>query len=249
MKNISPKQRIIFPLDVPAREEAISFARLLKDHVGVFKIGLELFVSSGPAVIEAIKAEAPEAKIFLDLKFHDVPETVGRAYRSAVKLGVDFVTVHCDTGELVKALADEKGKTRVLGITLLTSLSSGDLTDMGIDPKFKEPGELVLHRANIAKLSCLDGVVCSALEAKAVKERFGEDFIVVTPGIRPSGEVKADDQKRTSTPYQAVVNGADYIVVGRPIRDAKDPVGAARDIAGEIGRAIEIRTLKSGQSG
>jgi orotidine-5'-phosphate decarboxylase len=248
MRGPSPKQRIIFPLDFPAMEEALSYVRLLKDHVGLFKIGLELFVSTGPQAIEAVRDEAPDCGIFLDLKFHDIPATVNRAFRSAVRLGVDFTTVHCDTAGLARAGALAEGKTKVLGITLLTSLSGEDLTYMGIDPKFKEAGELVLHRAGIAKSAGLDGVVCSALEAKEVKKRFNTDFIVVTPGIRPAREgVKGDDQKRTATPYEAIYNGADYIVVGRPIKGAGDPVGAARDISKELERALKEREIGSGQ--
>ncbi len=245
MADISPRERIIFPLDVSTLEEVISFTRLLKDHVGVFKIGLELFVSCGPVVVEAVKAEVHEKRIFLDLKFHDIPETVKRACRSAVKFGVGFVSVHCDTSELIKAVAAEKGDTQVLGVTVLTSLSGDDFKDMGIDQRFKEPRELVLHRAGIAKLAGCAGVVCSALEAKDVKQKFGTDFLVVAPGIRPrTFSVKGDDQKRISTPYEAVYNGADYIVVGRPIRDAQDPVSAVKEIASEIEKAESERASK-----
>lgn len=238
MPDLTPRQRIIFPLDVSTLEEVVSFTRLLKDHVGVYKIGLELFVSCGPVVVEAVKAEVPQSRIFLDLKFHDIPETVRRAFKSAAGLGAEFVSVHCDTGGLVKAVAGEGGKTKVLGVTVLTSLAGEDFEDMAIDQRFKEPKELVMHRAGIAKLAGCAGVVCSALEAKDVKQKFGEDFLVVTPGIRPRAfGVSGDDQKRVSTPYEAVYNGADYIVVGRPIRDAQDPVGAASEIATEIKRA------------
>ncbi|MBI5598380.1 MAG: orotidine-5'-phosphate decarboxylase [Deltaproteobacteria bacterium] len=242
MEKLSPKDRIIFPLDLPSKDEALGFVRLLKGHVGVFKVGLELFVSSGPPVVEAIKKEAPEAKVFLDMKFHDIPETVGRAVASAASLGVDFITVHCDSGRgLLEAVARRAGKVKVLGVTLLTSLSGNDLGDMGIAPELRDPGALVLHRARIAKLAGLGGVVCSGLEVKKVKETFGKNFIAVTPGIRFStqdiGTAKKDDQKRIASPYEAVRDGADYIVVGRPIRDASDPVEAASLIAKEIEKA------------
>lgn len=242
---LTPKERIIFPLDVPSLNEAIRFAGLLKDHVGVFKIGLELFTACGPAIVSAVKEKAPRNKIFLDMKFHDIPETVRGAMRSASSLGVDFVTVHCDEGSsLLKAAVEAGGKTKVLGVTVLTSLSGEGLIEVGIDPKYKNPVTLVLHRARLARLSGCAGVVCSGLEARAVKEEFGRNFLIVTPGIRGKGD-DVGDQKRVVTPYEAIYNGADYIVVGRPIRKAADPVKAAMLIAGEIEKALEDRESKT----
>jgi len=246
MTNLSSKQRIIFPLDLPTGKEALKYVNLLKDHVGVFKIGLELFVSEGPSVVHAVKKAAPGLKIFLDMKFHDIPETVRRAAGAAAKLGVDFITVHCEEGMgLLRAAADEAGGMKVLGITVLTSLSKEDL-------KGTDPEELVLRRAEMAKLAGLSGVVCSGREVKRVKEAFGRDFIAVVPGIRFSADtvrekdikaVKKDDQKRVVAPYEAIKDGADYIVVGRPIKDAKDPLKAAALVASEIERAIKDREL------
>lgn len=238
----APKDRIIFPLDLPTLDEALKFTSLLKDFVGVFKIGLELFTSAGPEAIKAVRAEAPDALIFLDMKYHDIPETVKGAVRSAIALGVDFVTVHCDEGRgLLKAVSEAgKGRTNVIGITVLTSLSADDMADAGIDPKYKEPQSLVIHRARLARLSGCAGVVCSGLEATAVREEFGAGFLIITPGIR-SRHDDAGDQKRTVTPYEAVYNGADYIVVGRPIRKAEDPVKTARLVASEIERALNNR--------
>ena len=237
-----PHERIIFPLDVPSFDEAKKYIHLLKDNVGVFKVGLELFISEGPKVLEAITNET-HTKIFLDLKFHDIPETVKRAQRAANIHEADFITVHCIDGtKLLKAVvAHAKKKTRVLGISVLTSLSKEDLIDSGIRKELQDPLMLALHRAGIAKRSGCAGVVCSGREVKAVKEKFGSDFIVVVPGVRPSwSHISNDDQSRITTPHEAVTNGADYIVVGRPIRNAEDPKEAAKKIANDIAKALDL---------
>ncbi|MBI5642326.1 MAG: orotidine-5'-phosphate decarboxylase [Deltaproteobacteria bacterium] len=238
---MDPKDRIIFALDVPSLSEAEKYAGMLKDHVGVFKVGLELFVACGPAVIEAVKKSGQG--IFLDMKFHDIPETVRGAMRSASALGAEFITVHCDEGgALLKAAVEgNTGSAKVLGVTVLTSLSDESLKEIGIDTnKYRTPLDLVLHRARLAKLAGCAGVVCSGHEVDSVKNEFGPDFIVVTPGIRSSGDA-VGDQKRVVTPYEAIYNGADYIVVGRPIRKAHDPRKAAELIAREIGKALKDR--------
>lgn len=239
---LQPKDRIIFALDVPSTDEAVRFVDLLKDHVGVFKIGLELFVAEGPKVVKAVRERTGGRGVFLDMKFHDIPETVKGAIRSASALGVEFVTVHAEGGSaLMKAVAEGSGKkTKVLGVTVLTSLSSDDLVEAGLDPKYRDPSELVVARARLAKAAGLSGIVCSGREAGIVKKELGEDFLVVTPGIRPK-DSPPDDQKRLSTPYEAVYSGADYIVVGRPIRNAPDPRKAASLIADEIDRALKDR--------
>ncbi|MEE9613428.1 MAG: orotidine-5'-phosphate decarboxylase [Thermodesulfobacteriota bacterium] len=239
MPGISPKDRIILPLDVPTTGEALSLVKTLKEHVGVFKIGLELFVGEGPDVVTRVKAEAPDAKIFLDMKFHDIPATVRGAMNSAAGLGVDFVTVHCDSPALLEAVVGAGSRElKVLGVTVLTSLSQNDLEEVA--PRLRLPEALVLHRANLANEAGCAGIVCSGLEVKLVKEAFGPDFIAVTPGIRFSEEKedKKDDQKRVVSPYEAVRDGADYIVVGRPIRQAPDPREAAERVAKEIQRAL-----------
>ncbi len=236
-----PKERIIFALDVPDAQSAVELVRLLKDRVGLFKIGLELFVSCGPSVVEQVKRESDGAGIFLDLKFHDIPATVAGAMRSASALGAKFVTVHCDDGgELLRQAVKSAGSTRVLGVTVLTSLSKEGLNEAGIDQRFEDPLSLVMHRATIAKKAGCAGVVCSGMEAAFVKKEFGPDFIVVTPGIRSEGD-PVGDQKRVVTPFEAVKRGADYIVVGRPIRDAADPVKAAESIGAEIERGLKER--------
>ena len=244
MKPPSPKDRIIFALDVSTIKEAEGLVRLLKDHVGMFKIGLQLFVGEGPKVIDAVLSQSSQAKVFLDMKFHDIPETVRGALKSANMHGVEFVTVHCDEGKglLKTAVESTGGKTNILGVTVLTSLSKDDLVDIGIGPELRDPKKLVLHRARIAKAAGCCGIVCSGEEVRAVKEEFGDSLVVVTPGIRVAGDaIKNDDQKRIVTPYQAIYDGADYIVVGRPIRTAPDPVRAADAIAKEIEQALKDR--------
>jgi len=243
MKELTPVERIIFPLDLPNLKEALGFVKLLRGHVGLFKIGLELFVREGPGAVRAVKELAPEAGIFLDLKFHDIPATVQGAMQSAMGLGVEFVTVHCGGGQgLLKGAAQCQGeaKIKVLGVTVLTSLSATDLKDVGINPQYGDPTALVLHRARLARVAGCAGVVCSGLEAPVVREEFGAGFLIITPGIREaSGSV--GDQKRVVTPERAIKGGADYIVVGRPIREAADPAVAAGRIAEGVKKGLRER--------
>lgn len=232
MNTLTPAQRIIFPLDVPGLDEALDFVKKLRGHVGLFKIGLELFVREGPEAVRAVKKIAPEAGIFLDLKFHDIPATVSGAMSSAAELGVEFVTVHCGSGSegLKKAAEAQKGRTKVLGVTVLTSLSAEGLKDVGIDAAYLDPKALVLQRARLARQAGCAGIVCSGLEASMIRAEFGADFLIITPGIREAAG-STEDQKRVVTPARAISKGADYIVVGRPIREAADPVQAAKRIA------------------
>ncbi|RJR51024.1 MAG: orotidine-5'-phosphate decarboxylase [Desulfobacteraceae bacterium] len=229
------KDYLIFPLDVPTGKDALEYVDILKDDVGLFKVGLELFISQGPEILKAIR-NITEASIFLDLKLHDIPETVNRAFQSAGSYGPRFVTVHCDAGEgVLKEAASKNPGTRILGITLLTSLNSRNLEMLGVREEYTaDLMKYVLLRARIAKEAGCHGVVCSGKEVAAVKKEL-PDMIAVTPGIRPAWSlVGRDDQKRIVTPAGAVQSGADYIVVGRPIRDAKDPAEAARRVAEEI---------------
>ena len=237
----TPKDYIIFPLDVASYEEAIQYVKTLKGHVGLFKVGLELFISQGPAILKAVSEEGAPG-IFLDLKLHDIPATVSRAFQAATRYRPMFITVHCDEGEgILKAAAqDNPAGTKILAITVLTSLSSNNLTQLGYDPRFEDNIiDLVLLRARIARDAGCHGVVCSGHEVAAIKQEFGDDLLIVAPGIRPSwGEVSQDDQARIVTPQRAVRDGADYIVVGRPIRDASDPIAAAQRIAEDIASAL-----------
>jgi orotidine-5'-phosphate decarboxylase len=234
------KDYIIFPLDVSTYDEAMKYVTLLKDSVGLFKVGLELFASQGPAVLIGIR-EMTNAKVFLDLKLHDIPETMRRAFLAATQYGPEFVSVHCDQGDgFLKDVAENNpGKTKILAITLLTSLTGKNLARLGfVDEYVRDLSKLVLLRARIAKEAGCHGIVCSGHEVALIKQEMS-DIIALTPGIRPGWSVvNRDDQQRIVTPAQAVKNGADYIVVGRPIRDAEDPRGAAKRVAEEIESAL-----------
>lgn len=242
MKNA--KDYIVFPLDVASLREAETCIRLLRDHVGVFKVGLELFIRTGPQLIQFIKDES-SAKIFLDLKLHDIPATVGRAMAVIADIGVDFATVHCgENPEMLTAAVNAAGqKVAVLGVTVLTSVDGGHLRAAGFQEMFADNvRELVLKRAESAKAAGLSGVICSGLEVAEIKSRLGDSFLALTPGIRPDWPEdklsRAEDQRRITTPKMAVQAGADYLVIGRPIRDAADPVAAAGRIALEIEAAL-----------
>ncbi len=237
------KDYIVFPLDFPSMEEAESFVRLLDGHVGMFKIGLELFIHQGPSVVERVRA-LTDAKIFLDLKLHDISATVGRAMARVADLGVDLITVHTASSAqmLEMAVQGGKGKASVLGVTLLTDNDALAVEAGGFKEKYVNSTlELVMLRARMAKAAGCAGVVCSGQEVGVIKKELGKDFMAVTPGIRPEWTLTAnDDQKRVTTPGKAVELGSDYIVIGRPIRDAKDPVKAAQMVAQEIDQALRI---------
>ncbi len=239
MKN--PKDYIIFPLDVPTYDQAMSYVDRLKEHVGLFKVGLELFISQGPRILDSIR-DAGSAGIFLDLKLHDIPVTVQRAFMAASRHGPQFVTVHCDEGdETLRHVAQKNpGKTKILAITVLTSLDQKKLEALGYDKRYAQDlSAMVLLKARMAKAAGCHGVVCSGLEVGRIKEELGPEIIAVTPGIRPAWSVvNQDDQKRIVTPADAVKNGSDYVVIGRPIRDSSDPVKAAKRVAEEIDSAL-----------
>ena len=237
----APKDYIIFPLDVPSYDEAISYVEALDGHVGLFKVGLELFIAQGPDILKAIRNRT-DAGIFLDLKLHDIPATVKRAFIAASVHQPEFVTVHCDEGdEILRSVAEENpGNTKILAITVLTSLNQEKLKRLGYAREYADNvSALVLLKARMAKEAGCQGVVCSGLEVAAVKREIGPDMVAVTPGIRPAWTVvDQDDQKRIVTPADAIRNGSDYLVIGRPIRDAKDPQDAAKRVADEIASAF-----------
>jgi orotidine-5'-phosphate decarboxylase len=237
----TPKDYIVFPLDVPDYDQAMGYVETLKESVGLFKVGLELFISQGPKIINAIR-DASSAGIFLDLKLHDIPATVQRAFSTASAHKPAFVTVHCDEGgEILKGVAENNpGNTKILAITVLTSLNQEKLKALGYRDEYaNDISALVLQKARLAKEAGCHGVVCSGLEVGRVKQTLGSDLIAVTPGIRPAWTlVEKDDQQRIVTPAKAVRNGSDYVVIGRPIRDAKDPKDAAVRVAEEIASAL-----------
>jgi orotidine-5'-phosphate decarboxylase len=235
------KDYIIFPLDVPSIKTAQHYVELLSESVGMFKVGLELFIRSGPGIIDFIKASGT-AEVFLDLKLHDIPVTVFRAVERIADLGVALATVHCgETPRMLEAAVEgAKGRVGILGVTVLTSVANEDIKTSGFrDMFYDDMGRLVVKRAAMAKAAGCTGIVCSGLEVKIIKERFGRDFIAVTPGIRPEWDVTGkNDQRRITTPARAVSDGSDYLVIGRPIRDAADPKAAAVRIAQEIETVI-----------
>lgn len=234
------KDYIIFPLDIPSEEEAKRYVLLLSDYVGMFKVGSELFIRSGPEIIKFIKNSG--AKVFLDLKLHDIPATVSRAMERIADIGVTFATVHCGESRkmLEAAVAGSGGRVGVLGVTVLTSVSSEDINESGFKEEFiSDMSGLVIKRAAMARDAGCAGIVCSGLEVEMIRKNLGKDFITVTPGIRPAGDgAEKDDQHRVATPVQAVKSGSDYLVIGRPIRDAEDPKEAAMGIAMEIDQEL-----------
>ncbi len=235
------KDRIIFPLDVTTVDKAKRYVELLAESVGLFKVGLELFIQAGPEIIGFIHSKT-QARVFLDLKLHDIPVTVGRAMARIADLGVAFATVH--VGEtrrmLAAAIEGSSGKVGVLGVTVLTSVSTEDLKSAGYRQNLYNDMRLtVMERAAIAHATGCAGVICSGLEVSRIKDEIGRDFLAVTPGIRPVWTVTTEeDQRRITTPAEAITAGADYLVIGRPIRDATDPPEAAARIADEIESAI-----------
>jgi len=231
------RQRLIFALDVDTADQAESLVRLLASEVGVFKVGLELFVAQGPEVLERLR-RAGAGALFLDLKLHDIPATMRAAAKAAVRHGVDLLTCHCDQANIFADL--DLGRTKLLGITVLTSLGPEDLAAMGYPEKFCDPAALVTRRARLAMQAGCHGVVCSGLEAAQVRAALGPEALVVCPGIRPA-EIGpgADDQKRIVTPEMAMRNGASHIVVGRPIRTARDPLAAARAVVESLSKGMQ----------
>lgn len=232
-KLIPCRERLIMALDVPSVEEAKDLVTELGDSVCFYKLGMELFMSGGYfELIDWLNAQGK--KVFVDLKFFDVPETVGRAVRALSRRGVEFTTVHGNDA-IMQAAAREKGSLKILAVTVLTSLDRGDLDDLGFDCDVEK---LVVSRARRALSLGCDGVISSGLEVPMLRNEIGEKLLVISPGIRPVENRPEDDQKRVVTVGQAFGNGADYIVVGRPIRDAQDRKGAAERVQSQIADAF-----------
>jgi len=218
--------RICAALDVPDPAAAAKLAGRLAGHVGLFKVGLELFVAHGRAAVDAVRG--PGLPIFLDLKLHDIPQTVESAARGVAALGVDYVTVHASGGaEMIRAARRALPRTKLLAVTVLTSLGPADLDAVGL------PRDAVPRLAKLAMGAGADGLVCSPQEVAELRASLGAAPLLVVPGIRPAG-ADAGDQRRTGTPAEAIRAGASILVIGRPLRDAPDPAAAAEAINREI---------------
>jgi orotidine-5'-phosphate decarboxylase len=232
------RQRLAFALDFPDRESAANMVEKVALHVGVLKVGLELFMRDGPPTVQLGKGLGCD--IFLDLKLHDIPETVERAVANACQLGIRYLTVHASGGprmlsQAVERVAKEGAALTLLAVTVLTSLDSSDLQAMGIR---NAPAEQVLTLARMAQSVGVNGFVCAASEVGRLRAELGQAAVLVTPGIRPAG-LAANDQKRVETPKSAIRAGSSLLVVGRPIRDAVDPGAAAAEIEREIIEALD----------
>jgi orotidine-5'-phosphate decarboxylase len=231
-KNNDP--RIIIALDYPEAEPALALARQLRPELCRLKVGKELFVTAGPRLVEQLMELGFE--VFLDLKFHDIPNTVAQACKAASALGVWMVNVHALGGRRMmeaarEALAHAMLPPKLIAVTVLTSMGQEDLADVGIT---HSPAEMVRRLATLARGCGMDGVVCSAQEAAMLRADMGEDFLLVTPGIRPAQAV-LDDQMRVMTPRAALENGSSYLVIGRPVTRAPSPLLALREIAQGLG--------------
>jgi len=225
--------RIIVALDYHDAKDALALASRLDPKLCRVKVGKELFTAAGPALIE--KLRKPGFGVFLDLKYHDIPNTVAGACRAAAELGVWMINVHALGGRAMMAAAREAvaggaARPRITAVTLLTSMGAADMAEVGLGGS---PQEAVLKLARLAQACGLDGVVCSAQEAATLRRQCGKDFCLVTPGIRPA-EAGQDDQNRVATPQQAIAVGADYLVIGRPITRAPDPLAALLSINNDI---------------
>lgn len=242
--NRDARERLCVALDVPALAEAEEIVGQLADHVGVFKVGMQLFTAEGPRAINVIRGMGGE--VFLDLKYHDIPNTVAGALRAASAHGVEIVSVHASGGRsmmaaAVEAAEDEAGKTgrgrpKIFAVTVLTSLSTDELRgELNVS---KTAGGQVVAMARLAQAAGVDGVIASPQEIKDIRRACGKDFLILTPGIRPDWAADKRDQKRTLTPREAITAGANYIVVGRPILGAANRVQACERVLAEISDGV-----------
>lgn len=223
--------RLVVAVDLSSRDDILRLADTLQGAAGVLKIGLQAFIANGPAIVRELVARGE--RIFLDLKIHDIPNTAAHAVREAASLGAFIATVHASGGEAMLRACNHD-TLLVLGVTVLTSLDEAELQRVGFAGNAVENA---VRLARLAQSSGLRGVVASPLEIAPIRDACGKDFVILTPGIRPSG-ADAGDQKRTMTPGEAMRAGADYLVVGRPITNAADPRSAALQVVDEMNRAI-----------
>lgn len=236
MPNIVARDRLIFALDVPSADEAERLLDRLKGHVSFVKVGLELYTAAGPDMVKRLVDR--KMRIFLDLKFLDIEETVRRATSRVASMGVEFLTVHANRKALTAAVEGRAGSAlKLLAVTVLTNFDDQDLREMGIQRSIQD---LVTARALLASEIGCDGVIASGREATAIRQKVGPRFAIVTPGVRPAGK-GTDDHARVTTPSQAIAEGADYLVIGRPIRDAADPSAAVEAIVAEMQAAFDAR--------
>jgi orotidine-5'-phosphate decarboxylase len=220
------KSPLILALDTQEVEKCAELIQVTADYIGVFKLGLEFFSANGPMGVINLKEKFPEIAIFLDLKLHDIPNTVGKASASLEELGVDYLTVHAQGGsEMIKAAALALPNTRITAVTVLTSLDQNALSSLGVE---KPIAELALRWAELAVASGARAIVASPLEVQALRAILPREIELITPGIRPSAS--SDDQKRTMSPKDAIAAGADYLVIGRPITQANDPRSVAKSV-------------------
>jgi len=242
-------ERIIIALDAQTQQEALSLVHELPG-AKIFKVGLTLFISEGPSLLREIQKQGK--KIFLDLKLHDIPHQIGGAIKAGIGYNVHMMTLHASGGREMMAKAAEAAETAakqsglskplLLAVTVLTSLKQEQLKEIGMDDRM---GEQVLRLARLAKENGMDGVVCSPQEIDIIKGEFGQDFLVISPGIRPTWAA-AQDQKRILTPAKAIAKGVDYMVIGRPITQAPSPVEAFLKIEEELNRAVNASDGKNG---
>ena len=227
---IKPRERIIIALDLPTSEAALAVVRELSPHAGLFKIGLQLYTAAGPDIVRAVRNLG--GRIFLDLKWHDIPNTVGRAVESAASLGAEMQTIHLSGGRAMieAAVHAAAPEMLLLGVTVLTSVDQATLHETGIVSPMEEQ---VLRLAQLGADSGIGGVVASPLEIAPLRSAHGSKLQIVTPGIRPR-DVATDDQKRTLTPAEALRAGADFLVIGRPITAAPDPRAALAQIVADV---------------
>lgn len=228
--DLKPPERIIVALDLPTAEAALALVSRLGPHAGFFKIGLQLYTAAGPEIVRALRERG--GRIFLDLKLHDIPNTVGRAVESAASFGVEMLTLHLGGGGAMIRAAVEAGpaKLLLLGVTVLTSSDEATLRETGVSSPLQEQ---VLRLARLGIENGVGGVVASPLEAAALRAAHGPTLKIVTPGIRPAGAA-ANDQKRVLSPAEALAAGADFLVVGRPITAAADPRAALEQIVADV---------------
>jgi orotidine-5'-phosphate decarboxylase len=236
VKNIKLNERIIFALDVPHPDEAKKWVSKLDGDIKFFKVGLELFLAGWWDIVDFIIERGNQ--VMLDLKFFDIPETVHLAIQQVKDRGVSLTTIHGNDA-IIKAAVSDRGNVKVLAVTVLTSFDESDMRQLGMTGSVED---LVLIRAKKAFALGCDGVVASALEAKPLRDELGGNFLVVTPGIRPESNVPGeDDQKRIATARNAIINGADHVVIGRPIRNATDPISIIKKLQDEIAEGLASR--------